>query len=394
MNESSAGALDGSRLIVLRDLYRLTQIDLAAQLGVTQGFISHIETGARPMPTQVAIQASNVFGIPPKFFEVTSSAHLHSGFHTFRKTARSGVRDERRIQALFDEASRLFWNVSNSSGYRPLQFAKTAASDPEIAAEAVRAADGLGPTDPVRNVTRLIERQGVGVVSKLDDESRDVSDHKGISRPSRFNDRPLIAIVRDLPGVVQRLTLAHELGHLYFDGGLSKPIGSTRSPEERRAFRFAGALLIPERVMRKRVTETLTLHGYLPIKADYGMSVAAIVRRAYDLGLIQADRYRSLMIQHSSQGWRTHEPVEVTTEEPRLLAQACVKVYGRDPVSSVSHEVGIAPAMIRQWLMQPENLESGNIAEVISLSQRRQQPIKGNRPQKHVLGPHSGGRES
>ena len=64
-------------------------------------------------------------------------------------------------------------------------------------------------------------------------------------------------------------------------------------------------------MIRQRVTENLLLHGYMRIKADYGISIAAIIRRAKDLGVITAARYRSLSIQISSQGWRLNEPVEV-----------------------------------------------------------------------------------
>ena len=54
------------------------------------------------------------------------------------------------------------------------------------------------------------------------------------------------------------------------------------------------------------MSESLNLHGYLPIKATYGISVGAIIMRARDLGILSADRARSLQIQLSSQGWRTN----------------------------------------------------------------------------------------
>ena len=114
----------------------------------------------------------------------------------------------------------------------------------------------------------------------------------------------------------------HELGHVLFDRDLRAPIRSTRDPRESRAYRFAGAMLIPAAVVEQRVTESLTLHGYLRIKADYGLSVAAIVKRAADLDIITPQRARSLYIQMSSQGWRSDEPVAVAPERHLLLGQA------------------------------------------------------------------------
>ncbi|MDK6646209.1 ImmA/IrrE family metallo-endopeptidase, partial [Actinotignum timonense] len=77
-----------------------------------------------------------------------------------------------------------------------------------------------------------------------------------------------------------------------------------RSVEERRAFAFAGALLLPEEMMIREVDEGTTLNQFLRIKARYGVSVGAIVVRAERLGLISSMRSRSLHIQLNSRGWR------------------------------------------------------------------------------------------
>jgi Zn-dependent peptidase ImmA (M78 family)/DNA-binding XRE family transcriptional regulator len=371
MGDRGAAGLRGERLVVLRDLKGLTQRDLAEELNVTQSFISHIEKGARALPEAVATDASVKFRIPLTFFSVGEGA-TDLGQHTFRKKARASARDERRVKALFNEAARVFFEASAASGFKAVDLPDPAdyGGDPEECAEALRADAGLGPEDPVKNVTRLIERRGVGVIARLDDFAAEVSDHDGISRPAHLNDRPLVATTHQLPGAVQRLSLGHELGHIIFDKELRSPITSTRSPEEVRAFRFAGALLLPERVARKRITSTLSLHGYLRIKADYGISVGAIVRRARDLGIISPDRYRSLSIQLSSQGWRTREPVEVAVEEPRLLAQTLSRV-GADRLGSWVERYGVDPAALDRWLPDAGDVDERPAAKVLVLPQFR-----------------------
>jgi Zn-dependent peptidase ImmA (M78 family) len=275
-----------------------------------------------------------------------------AGQFTFRKRSRASARDERRVKRLYSEAARLFNSISAASDFRTSALPNPADfnGDPEECAEALRRSAGLGPEDPVKNVTRLLERNGVGVVSDLDDSFEGASDHVGVSRPNASTDRPLVALTSHLPGAVQRLSLGHEAAHWIFDRHLLSPLGSTRCPEETRAFRFGGALLLPEAVVRKRVSETLSLHGYLRIKADYGISVEAIARRAKDIGVISPDRYRSLSIQLSSQGWRKNEPVEVVQETPRLFGQALERVYGRHYVSRAADEHGIDPTLIQRWL--------------------------------------------
>lgn len=361
----------GHRLTVLRHIYGLTQGDLAERLGVTQSFLSHIARGARPMPDSLVADASREFALPISFFTVRQLPS-EAGPVTFRKNFRASARDEERVVALYDEAARVFRAVSEASGYRAADLADPAeyGHDPEAVAAAMRAAAGLGSDDPVLNATRALERCGIGVVDNLDHFSDDFRGHTAVSRPSKYDSRPLVALVAHVPAAVKRLTMLHEVGHLIFDRDLAGPVSSARSLEEKRAYKFAGAYLLPEKVVRQRVSETLNLHGYLPIKADYGISVSAIIMRARDLDVISAGRARSLQIQLSSQGWRTHEPVAVADEKPVLLRQALRKVYTKQVAARAALDLGTSPEWINQWThshADPPTPESG---QVISLAAR------------------------
>lgn len=365
----------GQRLTTLRNIYGLTQRDLATRLGVTQSFLSHVTHGARPMPAALVVDACEKFGLPAAFFTVQPTP-AELGHVTFRKNSRASARDEARVVGLYGEAARLFYGVSEASGYRAAALPDAADynHDAERVAEAMRAAAGLGPQDPVPNATRAIERFGIGVVDNLLHLGEEARGHTAVSRPSRYNDRPLVALVAELPGAVKRLTLLHEAGHLIFDRDLPGPVPSTRSPEERRAYKFAGAFLLPQVVVHTRVSESLNLHGYLPIKADYGISVGAIIMRARDLRVISADRARSLQIQLSSQGWRTEEPVPVADEKPLLLGQAIRKVYGKQAIARAAHATGTAPTWINEWTHSHSGTlapEPGKVIDLTTVRERR-----------------------
>lgn len=365
------GRAVGERLTALRQIYGLTQGDLAERLGVTQSFLSHIARGARPMPDSLVIDASREFGLPVSFFAIQPGL-AEMAPATFRKNSRASARDEGRVVALYDEAARVFRVVSEESGYRAADLADPADydHDAERVAEAMRSAAGLGPEDPVLNATRALERFGIGVVDNLDHLSDDSRGHTAVSRPSRYNSRPLVALAANVPGAVKRLTVLHEAGHLIFDRDLTGPVSGTRSPEEKRAYKFAGAYLLPEKVARERISETLNLHGYLPIKADYGISVGAIIMRARDLGVISTGRARSLQIQLSSQGWRTNEPVPVADESPVLLRQALHKVYEKQVAARAAHDLGTAPEWINQWTHSHEDSSTPKPGKVIDFAAR------------------------
>lgn len=345
--------LRGERLTILRDLEGLTQAALADFFEVSQSFLSQVERGNRPMPRDMALAACQRFSLPEAFFAAVEGP-AGTGEFTFRKKSSALVRDERRIKALHVEAARLFHAVSEESGLPPAELPDPDLSqqDPEACAEVLRERSGLGPDQPIVNMTRFTERLGVGVILGLDAAGDAVSDHTGISRPSRLNDRPLVAVVPPAPGAIQRISVGHELGHLIFDRDAGATIRGIRSPEEARAFRFAGALLLPAGVVRSRITENLTLHAYLRVKADYGISVPAILRRARDLAVISAARYRSLSIQLASMGWRDQslEPVEVATERPTLLHQALTKLAGDQGAHYAARRWGISAAATQHWV--------------------------------------------
>lgn len=368
----TSSPLRGERLTVLRDIEGLTQEALASVLAVSQSFLSQVERGNRPMPADVALVACRKFSLPEAFFSAVEGP-AGTGEFTFRKKAGALARDERRIKALHLEAARLFYEASSASGLASASLPDPSdhANDAELCANHLRKVAGLEAAQPIVNMTRFVERQGVGVILGLDGDREGISDHTGISRPSRLNDRPLVAVVPHVSGAIQRMSVGHELGHLIFDRDAGAVIRGTRSPEEKRAFRFAGALLLPAEVVRSRITESLALHAYLRIKADYGISVPAILRRARELEVISAMRYRSLSIQLSSMGWRDNrrEPVEVAEERPILLSQAVRRLSGNQMSTFAARRWGVDPTQVQRWLGETE--ESAPVASVTPIRGRK-----------------------
>ncbi|MGN0100778.1 MAG: XRE family transcriptional regulator [Dietzia sp.] len=344
--DSLSDQVQGHRIVTLRDLEGLTQVELARTLGVSQGFVSQFEKGTRPVPKEIAALAAQKFDLPIEFFYV-SPALAASGMATFRKNSTATARDEKRILALHGEAARLFATASERSGYHAAQFDGVVVDDVEETAGNLRSMLGVNADAPILNMTRALERLGVGVVASLD-PAETTSDHTGVSRPSRAVSRPLVAVIANQPGDRYRFTLAHELAHVMYDRDRTTPTGGVRSPVEKKAHSFAGAFLLPGIAMKERVGESLTLQGYLRVKAEFGASVGAIIARARTLRLISEQRYRSLQIQLSSQGWRKNEPVKVAAESPLLLTQAIKHGISEDP-SVVSSTVGLSKTLVERW---------------------------------------------
>lgn len=63
----------------------------------------------------------------------------------------------------------------------------------------------------------------------------------------------------------------------------------------------------------------------MDVKATWGVSLAALLMRAKDLGVLSAQRYVSAMKYMSARGWRRSEPGDRALgppEEPRLVRSA------------------------------------------------------------------------
>lgn len=360
---------NGVRFEVLRHIHGLTQQELGERIGITQSKLSRVERGDVPPSEEIVTRASTEFGEPLAFFAVPADA-FPVGPIAFRKKASTPAAEKNRVSALFLEASRVFDYVSQASNYRSFTAADGLTGDPSSAAERVRSVLGIGLTAAVRNVTRALERLGVGVVSDLDDDRWKAgrADASGFSMPTVKGSRPLIATVSIDRGDVQRMTLAHELGHLILDRGAPQIHCSPKSPQERAAYEFAASFMLPVQVLKARIHEQSTLREYLGVKAEYGLSVGAIVMHAKRHGVVTESRARTLQIQLSSRGWRDTEPVEVVKEDPLLFRQALGQVFPTSTYAKASHALGVAPDRLRRW--GNDHTDEAPLANVTALRPR------------------------
>jgi len=171
--------------------------------------------------------------------------------------------------------------------------------------------------DPIENFTEALEDQGVKIVN-LEGEK----DFDGLS--CWANEKiPVILVRKGLSGDRQRSSLAHELGHLIMKV-------SPHINEEKAAYRFSGAFLVPaEMVYRElgRRRSKIELGELYMLKKKYGMSMQQWVYRAKDLSIISESQASDLFRVFRARGWNRNEPGEqVPPEEPgrfkRLLLQA------------------------------------------------------------------------
>lgn len=163
--------------------------------------------------------------------------------------------------------------------------------------------------------------------------------------------QPVIVTVREPSGDRLRFSIAHELAHLV----MHSPISGTVQELEREADRFAAEFLLPAEGIRRDVGPPVTLAGLVALKPKWRSSIASLIRRVRDLGIVSEAQYRYLMKQLTARGWRKEEPeaLAILPEKPRAIRRMAEVVYG----IPIDHEK-LASAVSISGLTAKEILEA------------------------------------
>jgi Zn-dependent peptidase ImmA (M78 family)/transcriptional regulator with XRE-family HTH domain len=275
---------------------------------ITKAALSKYETGKSVARSDVFYALSKVLNCSADYLMKPEQNTIE--WLRFRKTSTLGSRQELAIKETARQwiEARLF--VEDIIGKPAKEFEikdqdVASVNDAEIVAAAVRGEWGVGCW-PIESVSNAMERSGVYVIEISSDGELD-----GISGVA--DDTIRFAVVSNsVPTDRMRMNLGHELAHTII----------ARSDDEKFdesvAFRFAASLLIPAEVMIDRIghqRKRIDLRELLLLKQEYGISIQALIRRCFDLGIITEWTYRQLNIQLRSIGWHKNEPGECDHRE-------------------------------------------------------------------------------
>jgi Zn-dependent peptidase ImmA (M78 family) len=350
----------GRRVVDLRRLLVLTQKELSSLSGIGQSHLSDIERSKVELTPAAIQRICSATATPASFFHYSPPSYSADDINFPKNSGVSAKGQDFVIQA-FTEIER----ISAVLAEAPVRLKRVSIPlaehsdilsehDLDLLAGDIRQAYRLDSDAPIRNVTRMMERAGIAIASMSAPFGNDtlLEGHCGMSHWSARSPRASVGFVTGMAGDRHRFTLAHEFGHIALH---SRRRVSEPKQRQREADYFAGALLLPRRCAQEEIAESLTLRGYMQIKAKFGIPLHAIVARAQRLGLITRDRQRSLMIQLSSRGWRDKEPVDVGYESPLLLHTELVALHGAHPYVAASSALGVSPTLLQSWIPEPNN---------------------------------------
>ncbi|MBQ9726428.1 MAG: ImmA/IrrE family metallo-endopeptidase [Kiritimatiellae bacterium] len=118
-----------------------------------------------------------------------------------------------------------------------------------------------------------------------------------------------------IPADRRHFTLAHELGH-----ALLHREAFPGKEAEIQADRFAAELLLPESSAKPELSSKYAFWELKELKARWKVSIAAILHRSKEFGLLSESRYRSYFVYLNKIGCRKKEPsCNVVRRESRLI---------------------------------------------------------------------------
>lgn len=348
---------------------------------MSQPLISQIQKGIKLVTDDVLVRIAEATGTPMSFFDV-DPADLPADTLMFRKKASASAKEVARVEATVREAYRVSVRLMADTKVRrtslPRAEGDITADDIEDLAAQTRAALGIGSDGVIGHVIRACERAGLPVVPLMLVDSQGqgediVVGHSGASCWRGTAEPSMISYFSAGSGDRQRFTTAHELGHLVLHPARRNGLDGKRAESE--AHRFAGAFLLPRERAEEAFTGPLMLREFAALKKRWGISIQALINRAYDLGHIDQARRESLYKQLGARGWRTNEPVVVHAEQPTLMRAMLGRKYGEPPsLLQASEELGLHPVLMRS--LAPDvaiDPAPRAVANVINLGDRRRQ---------------------
>lgn len=329
----------GNRLKRARESSGLSLRDLEA---VIKGLVSAQAIGKyernEMMPSSTVLLAlAKALQVTPEY--LISEREVDLAGVDFRKAPQAGVKEERAVEAsVLDRVERylqleeLMPGVDEPwSAPAHREFDISRIEDAENAAELLRQIWNLG-IDPIPFMAELLEDKGIKVITLELPEK--VSGSKAFIQQPNQQDIPVIVVNEMHNGERQRFTLAHELAHLVL-----RFSDLSEVEQEKAADRFAGAFLMAGEMVRRLLgkhRKSISIGELAELKKVFKVSIASLVVRCAQLGVITKAMYHRLFTQIRALGWNSpvsDEPNKIAPEPPQRLERMCLRAVAEELIS-------------------------------------------------------------
>lgn len=370
---------NGRRLKEARRFRKLSITDLANEIGVSKQMISRYERG-ESIPNAANYQKL-VFKLkfPLSFFQLNDKFDKEN-LGTFYRSRFTSTQTEKRPSELKKKYLAILVNLfENYVDFPKLENNLSFSNNPALAAQEVRQSWGLG-YEPIPNMMDLLERHGFNLAMISSDS--DKVDAFGSEIEINSKKYYCILIDKDNDSYYrQQFSLAHELGHWALHSGKINPqeLDSIDYRKmENQANDFASSFLLPPVKFQKDISGNETnLNYYLKLKRKWNVSIASMIYRTNDLGLLTPNEFRNLQKKLSYRRWRKIEPLDTESVpmKPVAMKQAYDLISGSElfdgntinNLLEMEYGISLPLNIIAELLCVPEKKLKQNNSNIISL---------------------------
>lgn len=317
---------NGKRLREARRFRQLSMPQLAERLGVSKQMVFKYEHGeAQPSP-KVYQKILIELDFPIAFFQ-KKDTFGYSDMGTFYRSRLSSTQSEKKPSKLLKKYLAVLTNFFETYVDFPKLDDIELSDDPVEAAAELRKVWNLG-MKPISSMVNLLEIHGFPIAF-INSNSEKVD---AFGSQIKVNDTKYYCMLVDERNNTffrQQFSLAHELGHWALHSKSVNPqeLDTLEYKEiEDQANLFAACFLLPDKEFIRTIDPSKKddLDMYLYLKSYWKVSVASMVFRARNLGVIDSEQYIRIQKRMSARGWRKVEPFDDVTpiRRPVLLKQA------------------------------------------------------------------------
>lgn len=352
----------GEQLRIARIFAGFALQDLAIKIGnVSKQYLQQLEKNVK-LPSEDMIEAlSEALNVEKGFFYQNSSTFIAEEHYHFRKLASTPLFVKEQALSYGQLLAKFIEYLDDQLNLPIVNFPKYEAStamEVEKIAEHCRDVWKLGKNTPIKNMVKVLENAGA-IVSYF----KGVSDK--IDAFSFETNRPII-IRNDAKDSIcrMRFDLAHECGHIVMHECIST--GDTET--EAQANRFASSFLLPREAFFNEFSflalPRIQWSMLVERKKRWKVSLAAIFRRAYELGIIDAIKYRNANISLRKNGWTKIElGDEFIEKEDPILIKKSIEYFEKKEgaMQNCIRELNIKKEFLEKLINMEIDIYSGNI---------------------------------
>lgn len=358
---------NGLRLKKARIYRGMTVAQLADEIDCQRQTVSMYENNkSKPIDNTVVEKISKTLNFPVKFF-MEEGMKVATGSTYFRAllTTNKKYRAE-QIQKM-EFVAEIFTFLQEYIEFPKLTLPDCFQCTPEQAAMLLRQEWNLG-LKQIDNLVHVVEQHGILVTAF----STSTDDIDAFSQMIDINGETvyLIGYSNNKTSAARiHFDIAHELGHICLHEW-SEDIEALERADfkerEAEANRFASAFLLPEKTFRlDAMKNSLRIPYYTELKRKWKVSIQAMNRRAYNLGIISMEEYQYMIRTLQRRGLRKEEPLDniLLTASPSLLKTAVIMLLNENVFTpkefmdelSFEYDLSLDPEEVEYLLDLPKN---------------------------------------